>query len=46
MSASYVMLAYSGGDGTDLGQIALIGGAVVLGLVLLGALLSFAARRR
>ena len=46
MSSLEVLLAYSGGGDVDIGQIALIGAAVIAGLVLLGAFVSWAVRRR
>jgi hypothetical protein len=46
MSSLEVLIAYSGGGDVGIGQIALIGGAVIAGLVLLGAVVSWAGRRR
>jgi hypothetical protein len=46
MSSLEVLLAYSGGGDVDIGQIALIGAAVIAGLVLLGVLVTWVARRR
>ena len=46
MAASCMLLAYSGGGDVDIGQIALIGGAVIAGLVVLGVIVTWAGRRR